>query len=280
MLKPVRILIFNVEHGNCQGIWTPGGKLIVIDIGTSDSFSPLQWLKSQGIQIIDLLILTHPHDDHIRGFRDLNGINVRVLHRPRNIPTTLTSELDTDLKKKWDAYDSYFIHPVPDSHRFYDRTSPFFDGLSLQFFGGRSESANLNNYSVVTVLDYCGFKVVFLGDLENAGWTPLLSDSAFKTAIKGTTILMASHHGREAGWCLDLFQHISPKLVIVSDGSCTDTSVVPQYCQQASGANVFARNTKVAQTRYVVSTRDNGHIDINISHQNGSSNFTVSVDRH
>lgn len=280
MLNPIRILTFNVEHGNCHAIWTPSGKLIVVDIGTSDNFSPLEWLKSQGITTVDLLVLTHPHDDHIRGFRDLNGINVKVLWRPRNIPPALTTELDRGLKSTWDAYDSHFIQPVEGANRFFDRSSTFFDGLSFEFFGGKSDSANLNNYSVVGVLDYCGFKVIFPGDLENAGWTPLLNDPGFRAAIHGATILVASHHGREAGWCSDLFRYISPKLVIVSDGSCTDTSVVSQYCQKASGANVLARKTTDVQTRHVVSTRDNGHIDINTSQPNGGWNFTVSVDHH
>jgi beta-lactamase superfamily II metal-dependent hydrolase len=280
MPNPLRILTFDVAHGNCHAIWFPSGKLVIIDLGTSDDFSPLKWLKSQGIKAIDLLILTHPHDDHIRGFRDLDGITVKTLHRPKNIPADLTTELDLDLKREWDKHDARFSTPVQPSDKFYDPTSPAFEGVSLHFFGGKSDSANLNNYSIVAVLEYAGFKIVFPGDIESSGWTELLKNAAFKNTIKGTVVLVAPHHGREAGWHAELFDHVSPMLVVVSDGSWTETSFVSQYHQKSRGAKVTAKNNNEIKDRYVVSTRDNGHIDINVSVPNGTWSFTANVDTH
>ena len=280
MPNPIRILTFDVKHGNCHAIWSPSGKLVVIDIGTSDDFSPMKWMKSQNITTIDYLILTHPHDDHLRGFTELDGMAVKVFHRPRNIPTNLIAELDADLKNAWERYDAHYIAPVQDACKFYDVSSAAFDGLSLQFFGGKSDSVNLNNFSVVTVLDYAGLKVVFPGDLENLGWTDLLKNDAFKRAIQGTNILVAAHHGREAGWCAELFDHISPQLILVSDHSETETSYVASYSQKARGAKVSSKATNEIRSRNVVSTRDNGHIDINVSLTTAGYNYTVDVDHH
>jgi len=280
MTNQIRILTFDVKHGNCHAIWSPSGKLVVIDIGTSDDFSPMKWMKSQNLKTIDLLILTHPHDDHLRGFTDSDGMTVKFLHRPKNIPANLITELDADLKKAWERYDAHYSAPVPDADKFYDASSAAFDGLSLRFFGGKSDSANLNNYSVVTVLDYAGLKVVFPGDLENLGWTALLKDETFKKAIQGTQILVAAHHGREAGWCAELFDYIAPQLILVSDHSETETSYVTSYSQKASGAKVRSRATSEIKSRNVVSTRDNGHIDINVSATTAGYNYTVDIDHH
>ena len=261
-MNPLRIVTFDVEHGNCHAIWFPSGKLVLIDLGTSDEFSPITWLKSVGVKTIDYLIITHPHDDHIRGFLDLAGIDVKISRRPKNIPTTLTAELDASLKKEWDNHNARFTKSVELPDMFYDSSSPAYEGISVKCFGGTSSSANLNNYSLVAVLEYAGFKIVFPGDLEKAGWIELLKNPEFIKTIQGSVILVAPHHGREAGWCVELFNHISPQLIIISDGSCTDTSYASQYCQKAGGAKVVATNTKEIKTRQVVSTRDNGHIDM------------------
>lgn len=279
-MSGVRILTFNVGHGNCHAIWSPSGKLVVVDLGTSDGFSPIEWLKSTGVTVIDLLIITHPHDDHIRGLDDLDGLDVRVLHRPKEVPATLTAQLERGLKAAWDRIDGRYNAPASEEQKFYRKDSPNFDGMSLTFFGGKSDSSNLNNYSIVTILEYAGFKMVFPGDMENYGWTELLAQEKFRNAISDATILVAPHHGREAGWCEDIFEHFEPRLVVVSDGSMTDTSFVSSYYDKARGAKVRSRSTEEVRERYVVSTRDNGHLNIRISNSPEGWSFTADVDHH
>jgi competence protein ComEC len=279
-MSGVRILTFNVGHGNCHAIWSPSGKLVVVDLGTSNDFSPIKWLKSIGVTTIDLLIITHPHDDHIRGLDDLDGMTVRVLHRPKNVPADLTAELEGGLKAKWERIDGRYNSPVSDDRRFYRKDSPSFDGMSLTFFGGKSDSSNLNNYSVVTVLEYAGLKMIFPGDMECYGWTELLRREEFRNAISGANILVAPHHGREAGWCADIFEHFELHLVVVSDGSMTDTSFVSAYYDKARGAKVQSRSTEEVRERYVISTRDNGHINIRISDTPDGWSFTADIDHH
>lgn len=62
-----RILIHDVGHGQAVHAWTPTGELVVIDLGCSSAFSPLEWLSGQS-KTIDKLIITHPHGDHIDEF--------------------------------------------------------------------------------------------------------------------------------------------------------------------------------------------------------------------
>jgi glyoxylase-like metal-dependent hydrolase (beta-lactamase superfamily II) len=83
----------------------------MIDLGVSDNFSPLRELKSNGLKRLDLLIVTHQHDDHIRGLFDLDGIEVGILHRPKSVPPELTAQLDPPLKKAWQDFDARFNNP-------------------------------------------------------------------------------------------------------------------------------------------------------------------------
>jgi len=259
---PVRITTFNVEHGSCHAILEDSGRTVVVDLGSSDSFCPLDWLKSQGRTTIDLLVITHPHADHIRTIAKLSGFTVTTLLRPRNVPVDLLSDLDPVLKRAWTTLDSAYSGPLAPGSDFWNPAVPSHSCFTLRFLGGVSESTNLNNYSVVTVLDYFGLRMVFPGDLEQAGWAPILSDQSFKSAAAGAQLLVAAHHGRKAGWCPELFSIVSPHLTIISDGSEQETSYSSQYSEKSSGAKVQAMNTGETKERRVVSTRDNGFIDI------------------
>lgn len=280
MSSSISVITFNVGHGDCHLIKSPSGKCVMIDLGVSDDFSPLKWLKSKGCNRLDLLVVTHPHDDHIRGVFDLDGIEVGILHRPKNVPMHLTADLDAHLQSAWQRFDARFTEPVQLQNKFYDPQSPAFDGMALRFFGGKSDTQNLNNYSIVTVLEFGAFKMLFPGDLETAGWDALLENADFLNAIANTTILVAAHHGRVKGWCAELFGHISPKLVIISDGAATETSCASYYSQKAEGWDVKSRTINETKKRQVISTRDNGHIVVEVASGNSRTTMTVTVEKH
>ncbi len=259
---PIRVITFNVQHGNCHAIFSTDNRAVLIDLGWSDSFSPLGWMKAQGLNTIDVLVITHPHADHIKGIQGLADFQTKIIYRPAFVPDELIRDLDPGLKYAWQVINSHWTQPIPITDRFYEATSPGRANFGLQFFGGYSPTANLNNYSIVTVLDYFGLKFMFPGDLEYAGWAALLNHSAFVSAIAGTNILIAAHHGRQQGWCVDLLNYISPQLVIISDSAAKETSYASEYSNRTLGARVKAKSTGEVKTKRVVSTRDNGHIDI------------------
>ena len=85
------------------------------------------------------------------------------------VPDDLISELDPSLKHAWQTVNAFYSSPIPVTERFYEPVAPTPANFQLQFFGGYSPTANLNNYSVVTVLNYFGLKFLFPGDLEEIG---------------------------------------------------------------------------------------------------------------
>jgi len=263
----IEITTFDVAKGDCHAIITPSGRLVVIDLGECDYCQPLEAIRQSGRARIDLLLITHQHADHIAGIPSLDGMPVGILHRPNRVPAELTAQLGDDLKTAWQNFDARFTAPVVSSDKFYDPGSPSFDGMSIQFFGGRSDSSNLNNYSIVAVVEFDGFKLLFPGDLEAPGWEKLLADSLFVAAITGTRILYAAHHGREAGWYAPLFEVISPDLTIISDGDEQDTSYTDGYCGVTNGHQVRTRPTTPVEVLLpnskeckAISTRNNGKI--------------------
>jgi hypothetical protein len=120
-----------------------------------------------------------------------------------------------------------------------------------------------NDLSLVVVAQFGAFKIVFAGDLEVAGWRRLLALPSFRQDLMGTSVFVASHHGRESGCCTELFDLFRPQLVIISDDErqfdSQDTD--DWYRNRCTGA-IFAANA--GARRYVATTRKDGSMRIDV----------------
>jgi beta-lactamase superfamily II metal-dependent hydrolase len=118
-----------------------------------------------------------------------------------------------------------------------------------------------NDLSLVSFVLYDGIGIVFPGDLEKAGWEALLEVPDFRAWLNVVTIFIASHHGRESGYCAEVFDYCSPQIVILSDKEIQHETQRHCYDEHATGIQ-WTSNTSVS-TRYVLTTRKDGHIRIN-----------------
>lgn len=278
----LKVLFWNVQHGSAVFVLTPNQRSIIVDLGTgTDSngsiFSPIRILRANGfLEAIDLLILSHPHEDHLCDIYQLAGIPIRKLVAP-SIPADLlpSDGPDKNIVGEYSALVSSHSYQMP----FGLRTSQKADyaGVSIRHFFPEIHSANLNDSSVVTVLEYEDAKLLITGDNEEPSWASLLSDTDFTKAIKGTDIFVAPHHGRSSGFHAPLFDVIHPKLTIISDGPCQDTSVTDRYSSVSSGMKVHTGSVPI--TRKCVTTRSDGNILVTIESGFWSPNIRVELER-
>jgi len=160
-----------------------------------------------------------------------------------------------------------YTSSVPATH---DITAPAnFGGVNFSVFvPSQCDVANLNNHSLVVVASYAGLKIVIPGDNEAPSWKELLKNPAFVAAIRDTDVLLAPHHGREAGYCSELLDEmVKLRLVIISDGRFGDTSATGRYGYRASGWEVYD-STGYKEKRYCVTTRCDGTITVKFGWQN------------
>ena len=130
-------------------------------------------------------------------------------------------------------------------------------GVQVQTFWNCYPSfEDTNNLSLLTFLEMGGVSFVLPGDLEKPGWSALLQNLSVRKLLGRVDIFVASHHGRESGYCKEVFDYCCPQSVIISDGPIQyDTQEMSNvYGQHASGG-LFN-----GQTRKVVSTRNDGNI--------------------
>jgi beta-lactamase superfamily II metal-dependent hydrolase len=259
-------VIWDVQHGSAAYIKTPNNRHMAVDLGDNgDSFSPLQTLYVRGVRQLDAVVITHPHRDHMDDIANFSLLAPQSLWTPRHLS-------EADIRKGNRPEDIAVVTRYLEVRQQY--SSPLaltndlavpanFGGAAFQVFTPRfCDTGNLNNHSLVVVASYAGLKMVIPGDNEAPSWKELLNDSAFVTAVRGADILLAAHHGRDAGYCSELFEATGkPKLVVISDGRFGDTSATDRYSKQVSGWTVYDAYGQ-GDRRNCVTTRADGHITV------------------
>lgn len=269
--------VWDVEHGACAMLTHMfngrDGRLAMIDSGCTDDWRPSTYIRHQLTRArLDYLLITNADQDHMSDLKGLDEAGVYVSTLVRN-PTysgqqmagikALGGPLSRDATWYVNACGS-FSQPV---------TEPFdayMGGITATwFFNPYPQFVNTNDLSLVVFIQYAGFKILFPGDLEVAGWRALLANPSFRAELATTNILVASHHGRQNGYCEEVFNYFKPDAVVISDKPIVhDTQrTVPDYRRVVRDNGVIVRTT--GKRRHVLTTRRDGSITFTVD-GNGS----------
>ncbi|MBI5205883.1 MAG: MBL fold metallo-hydrolase [Nitrospirae bacterium] len=283
-MSNLRVICWNVEHGNAAYIQTPTLKHIALDLGSEPDFSPLTFLKTDfHIDHLDEVIISHPHTDHLTDILNFDGLSPKVLSRPKHLTESeiraANRREDASIIDKYIEINNRFNSPLASESN--PELPQNNGGVVFHTFKDTATStANINNHGLVIVLEYLNCKIIFPGDIESPTWAALLQRRDFVTAISDADILIASHHGREAGFYGDLFKVFKPKLTIISDGRFRDTSATARYSAVSDGWTVHRRDKSLnSEERKCITTRQDGHIDIEIwKNDKGQTVLSVTAD--
>lgn len=277
------VMMWDVDHGSAIYVNTPTGKHIAIDLGVGDmssgeEFSPLDHLNDIGVDRLDKLVITHPHRDHLDDIGNLFLVKPRYLCVNRAISD---EDIDDDNREEdediLEQYKQLLKEYQPAKARSAVKGAPVEWGCNIQHFRPEYDGPNLNDYSIVTVISHAGSKIVVPGDNEAPSWRSLLKNQKFVDAIKNTDVFVASHHGRDSGYFPELFDHFTPKLVLISDTNHGDTSATDHYSSRASGWRVDEGRTGVLDEdkRYSLTTRYDGNIRVRIGTKSSGQRYLV-----
>ncbi len=263
----MKIITFDVEHGSSHLIRTPNDQVIMIDAGNTDTFSPALYIRNVWqITTVRWFTLTHHDADHLSDIGNIaKYLEVQTLETPKVDVAQLNVLYNNVLSPALEEFLEFkkrFGRPVP------EMGDPSYDWGGIQFATFRNEysdfeNPNINDLSVVTFAHFMGWTVILPGDLEEPGWKKLLEKPEFRDWLKRVDIFIASHHGRESGFCEEVFNYCSPKLVIMSDKSEVETSCPDDYRPYVQGLLV-TNAAGETRKRFVLTTRTDGAIFINI----------------
>jgi beta-lactamase superfamily II metal-dependent hydrolase len=255
----MNIEIFDVEHGGCALITADNSRRILIDCGhnSTTGWRPSQALSERGVRNIDLLIVSNYDEDHVSDLANLRRtVDIDTLLRNTSIAS---AQLQAMKKENGMGYGITALVGMIDS---YTGTANPLDLGDLQrsvFWNSYPMFEDENNLSVVTILHYSDFGIIFPGDIETDGWLRLLEQQSFRNALANVNVFVASHHGRENGYCADVFKYCTPDIVVFSDSGI-------QYGTQET-LDLYRKHVKGVRLngidRYVLTTRKDGVISFN-----------------
>jgi competence protein ComEC len=218
----LEIVFLDVGQGDAVFIQTPQGHSILLDGGGNPAFrgnidAPghfvlIPFLEHLRIKKLDMVIISHPHEDHYGGlFPVLEKFPVGVLVTNEDLPET----------------DSYlellkFAEKMDISREIIRAGDNFVLGKSLraevlsppaQLFRGTNSDAN--NNSLVLLLRYKEVSILFTGDIEARAVDYLLKDEKKLVA----NVLKIPHHGGYLSNLPQFLDQVSPDAAVITVGS-------------------------------------------------------------
>jgi len=211
--KSLKIFFLNVGQGDAMLIRTPAHQNILIDGGPDNSIlTKLSYYLPWFCRRLDIVILTHPHADHLIGL-------IEVLKR-----YNIKKIIGTNLEYRDANYDAFLniaknknIYLTP---TYYGQTINLGQDCFLKILSPLTPDkinkfTNLNNASIVGQLDCEKIKTLFTGDIDNASAKKIYENNI----DLNSDILKVSHHGSKEGNSFDFLSHINAKIAVIEVGA-------------------------------------------------------------
>lgn len=251
------------------------------DTEKEEKVNEIKKSKNDEKGVIDYVILTHPHSDHIGGMIDiLKNFNVGQIFVPKNFELIdFSDELDDSDKNKEDKKimkTDYKIYNdtmeaikesgvkvreiVPESYldsqkilQFKNSNRDFVAECNLAPY---NKYAEYNNNSAIVYLDYKDLQVLFTSDIE---WNAEI-DFVQRQALKGkkVNVLKSPHHGNDSSSSYIFMSYVKPDVAVVSRSKEAINKSIAQKINETypvCGVNKYETSTHNGVALY--STKDN-----------------------
>jgi competence protein ComEC len=226
------LTFLDVGEGAATLLQVPGGPTVLVDTGPE----PLaRQLREHAVESIDLLVLSHGHDDHVAGLADVIGaVSVRtaLLPDPEDRSSSSATALDdieqkllaagTDVRRCTSPLDvtgeDWGLHVLP--------SSPV---------GGVDQNQQENDDALVVVAELGGQRVLLPGDAEGQ----VLDDLDLPPCLA----VAAPHHGSGGGFDAGLLTELAPRLAVIPVGENSYGHPDPDTLEVLAAAGVPALRT-------------------------------------
>ena len=214
----LKVNFINVGEGDCILIEAPNKINILIDGGgtpQSDfdvgSKIVIPYLRRKGINEIDLLILTHPHLDHLEGLLPiLRELKVNaVLDSGFICDVSEYREFISTIEKK---NIPYYQTKSGDNYIFGKNMEMLI--LNPPHISNLDNDSDFNNHSIVVKLYYKNTNFLFTGDIEREAEKRLL----VWQNILNSDVLKLGHHGSSTSTTGEFLDKVDPMIAVITVG--------------------------------------------------------------
>lgn len=225
--QELRIICLDVGQGDCALLQFPDGTNCLIDGGSSSEKNVWEYrigetVKYYGVDTLDYIFLSHADSDHISGVREFlqeyrTGIDGRNIHgitvKNLVLPPTLQQEDFADLRM---LAGSQGIEVLWMGKKAAVRSDTGYIRWSISCLSPDSGelSGDRNEDSMVLLVQYGSFRMLFTGDLEGEAEEAL----AGRAENLDADVLKVGHHGSKNGSSEEFLKKVTPKVAVISVG--------------------------------------------------------------
>ncbi|GGY71437.1 DNA internalization-related competence protein ComEC/Rec2 [Cellvibrio zantedeschiae] len=202
-LPELQMLVFDVGQGTAVLVRTPNHQLLY-DTGPlyTENFDAgsgiiVPYLQSQGIESLDVLVVSHNDQDHIGG---LDGVLAA-----------------TQVKKLWLGEPEKLQRNElgPGAENCHIQKPWQWDQINFQFVSWPIQpNAKANNHSCVLMVEFNGHRILLAGDIEKEVERNLVAQES----LAPVDILLAPHHGSHTSSTAEFVARVRPQTVVYSAG--------------------------------------------------------------
>lgn len=195
------------------------GQHMLVDTGDADGRPALvQKLKEKGVQTLDVVLISHPHGDHMGGMAALfDQFHIKQIYdNGQESRTAMYKNYVKNIARKKISYkalnrgDEIIFAGDVVCHVLW----PPAEGAAAMAV---SESGRTNNQSVVCKVYFGSFSVLFTGDAQREAEEQLLRQGR-RNDLKAT-VLKAGHHGSRTSSSPAFLEAVRPEAAVISCGA-------------------------------------------------------------
>lgn len=219
------VVFVDVGQGDCVHLRTPGGKNILIDGGGSRDYDVgkkvlMPYFLKNGVDKIDLALVTHLHQDHYGGIASLCKL-MKVKKMAVYEGNILRKERllkDTGLKEGDFLYVGLGDRLAIEKDIYIDILYPQRQtGETYEIIMAENEDENLS--SLVMTISYNGINILITGDMGFTGEAMLMNQPEDKVKIPlKSHVLKVGHHGSRFSTGDDFLDETDPEIAIIQVG--------------------------------------------------------------
>jgi competence protein ComEC len=265
-LPPLVVTFLDVGQGDSIWIKTPEGVDILIDGGPQSAGSGVvSYLMAHGCTDIEVMVLTHPHADHVGGLVTvLENMPVdTVWYNGQSYTSSIYSQF----------LNLVSTNSIPTVVLSAGQTFPV-GSLTVSVLHPSTIGSDLNENSVVLRVSYGTVDFLLTGDVETGGESEILSQGY---AVQ-SEVLKVAHHGSDTSTSWDFLTAVSPSVAVISVGAGNSYGH-PSGDTLARLASLWVSTYRTDLDGTVTVTTDGAHYFVSTSQNPATATPTVALTR-